>query len=80
METRIAQCRYKLIVCEPLKEGFTIVYGVLPREQGAPGWSAQWRRIVAVENNAVVSQGVDIWRRNLIRSMETHVIPTLFER
>jgi hypothetical protein len=56
------------------------VDGVLPSEKRAPGWSAQWHRIVAVHNNAVVSQGVDIWRRNLVRPMETDVIPTLFDR
>jgi hypothetical protein len=51
---------------EPLGDGFTVVYGVLPGEKRTPGWGAQWQCVVAVENDAVVSQGVDIWRRNLI--------------
>ena len=58
-------------------EVFTVVYGVLPSEQRSSGRSAKRKRVVVVEDDAIVSQGVDIWRRNLIRPVETYVIPTL---
>ena len=32
---------------------------------------------MTVEDDAVVSQSVDVWRRDLIRTVETDVIPTL---
>jgi hypothetical protein len=32
---------------------------------------------VAVEDDAVVRQGVNVRRRNLVRSVETYVIPAL---
>ena len=59
------------------KEVFTVVYGVLSSEQCSSGWSAERKRVVVVEDDAIVSQGVDVWRRNLIRPVETYVIPTL---
>jgi hypothetical protein len=32
---------------------------------------------MTVEDDAVVSQSVDVWRRDLIRTVETNVIPSL---
>jgi hypothetical protein len=53
------------------------MYGVPPRHESGPRGCTGGLHIVTVEDDAIISQGVDIWRRNLIRPVETHVVPTL---
>jgi hypothetical protein len=55
----------------------TRVWGVLSGHEGCSGRSAQCRHVVAVQDDAVVGQRVDIWRRDLRRAVEPHVIPPL---
>lgn len=51
------------------------VYGVLAGEQGRPTGSAQCRDVVAVEDHAVVGEGVDVGRGYLVAAVEAHVVP-----
>jgi hypothetical protein len=54
------------------------MYGVPPRHKSGPAGGAGGLHVVTVKDDAVVSQSVDVWRRDLIRTMETNVIPTLY--
>jgi hypothetical protein len=51
--------------------------GVLPGEEGRPGGRAQRLGVVAVEDDAVVGEGVDVGRRDLVAPVEAHVVETL---
>jgi hypothetical protein len=50
---------------------------VFPGHERRSGRSAEGRHVVAVENDSVIGQRVNVWRWDLGRAMETHVIPTL---
>jgi hypothetical protein len=56
---------------------FTCVCGVLSGHEGRSGRSAQSRHVVAVQNDSIVSQRVDVRRWDLGRPMEAYVIPSL---
>lgn len=51
--------------------------GVLPGEEGRPGGGAQCLSVMAVQDNPVVGQGVDVGGGDLVAAVETHVVPTL---
>jgi hypothetical protein len=51
--------------------------GVLPGEEGRPGGRAQRLGVVAVEDDAVVGEGVDVGRRDLVAPVEADVVETL---
>lgn len=51
--------------------------GVLPGHEGRPGGRAYRRHVVVVENEARVSQGVQVGRGDLVRAVEAHVVPAL---
>ena len=55
----------------------TSMYGMSAGHQSTPGWRTDWLDIVVTEDDPVTGQGIQIWCRNLLRSMETHIIPTL---
>ena len=61
----------KVIAC------LTGVYGVVPGHDGTPAGRANRHGVVAVQNHAVVSEGVDVRGRNLVRTVETDVVPAL---
>lgn len=46
-------------------------------EQRRSRRGAQRWHVVAVENDAVVSESVDVGRRDLVGAVETDVVPTL---
>lgn len=51
--------------------------GVFPGEKCRPAGCAKGLSVVAVEDDAVVSQSVDVRRRNFVAAMETYIIETL---
>jgi hypothetical protein len=61
-------------------QGLTRVWGVLPRHERRSGRGAEGGHVVAVQDDAVVGQGVDIRRRDLGGAMETHIVPSLNRR
>jgi hypothetical protein len=55
----------------------TRVCGVLPRHEGRSGRCAEGRHVVAVQDDAVVGQRVDIRCWDLRGAVEAHVVPSL---
>jgi len=53
------------------------VYGVPPGHEGSPAGCAGGLHVMTVEDDAVVSQSVDVWCRDLVRTVETNIIPSL---
>ena len=53
------------------------MYGMVTGHDGTPAGRADRHGVVAVQNHAVVSQGVDVRGRNLVRTVETDVVPAL---
>lgn len=50
---------------------------MFPRHQGRSRWCAQRSDVIIVQNQARVSQNVDIRRWNLCRPVETDIVPAL---
>lgn len=46
-------------------------------EEGGTRRGARRHRIVPIQNDAVVGEGVDVGRRYLVRAVEAHVVPAL---
>lgn len=63
--------------CHNHQEELTGMCGVLPSHEGGSRRSAEGRHIVAVQNDAIVGQSVDIWCWNLCGAVKTYVIPSL---
>ena len=53
------------------------MYGVVSGHDGTPAGRADRHGVVAVHDDAVVGQGVDVRGRNLVRTVETDVVPAL---
>lgn len=51
--------------------------GVLPGHERRSGRRAQGRNVVAVQDNAIIGERIDIGRRDLRGAVETHVVPSL---
>ena len=56
---------------------FTHADGVTAREEGGARGCARRHRVVPVQDDAVVSQRVDVRRRDLVRAVEAKVVPAL---
>ena len=63
--------------CHTYQEELTGMCGVLPGHEGGSRRSAESRHIVAVQNDAIVGQCVNIWCWNLCRAVKAYVIPSL---
>lgn len=46
-------------------------------QQGRPSWSAHWRRVVAIQINAIAENRIDIRRSYLIGSVQADVVKAL---
>ena len=53
------------------------MYGVLPRHERAPARAADGVDVVVVEDEARVGQRVDVGGGDLVRAVETHIVPAL---
>ena len=58
----------------------THVDGVFAGHDGSPGGSADGRHVIVVQDHPVVGQLVYVWRWNLRRPVEAHVVPALRPR
>jgi hypothetical protein len=63
--------------CHTHQGELTGMCGVLPSHEGGSGRCAESRHVVAVQNDAIVGQCVDIWCWNLCRAVKSYVIPSL---
>lgn len=55
----------------------TGVYGVFARHECRPRGGAGRLNVVPVEDDSIVGEGIQVRCRELIRSMESYVIPAL---
>ena len=55
------------------------MYGVLPRHERAPARAADGVDVVVVEDEARVGQRVDVGGGDLVRPVETHIVPALHQ-
>ena len=53
------------------------MYGVSSSHEGAAGWGTDWLHVVVVQYNAIIRKSVNVWCGDLLRSMETDIVPTL---
>ena len=53
------------------------MYGVLPRHERTPARAADGVDVVVVEDEARVGQRVDVGGGDLVRPVETHIVPAL---
>jgi hypothetical protein len=60
--------------------GCTNVGRVSSSEKRGSGWSADGLRVVLIQDHTAVRQSVNVWRLDLVRAVETEVVPTLVQR
>ena len=53
------------------------MYGMHARHQSPSAWSADGVDVVVVEDEARVGQRVDVGGGDLVRPVETHIVPAL---
>ena len=53
------------------------MYGMQPCHEGTSARRANWVDVVVVENHPAVGQRVDVGGRNLVRTVEPDVVPSL---
>ena len=66
-----------MVTCTLYSCALTSVNGVSAGQQGAPGWGADWLDVVVVQDDAIIRKSVNVWSWDLLRSVETYIIPAL---
>ena len=53
------------------------MYGVSSSHEGTACGGTDWLHVVVVQYNAIIRKSVNVWCGDLLRSMETDIVPTL---